>query len=161
MAKIIKIIINFVSGFALGAAAMKYYGMKKDKQETNISAYRFEVGFHIFNNWMKLRHDGKTLEGYFKDNQISTVAIYGIGALGERLYEELMACNINVVYAIDRIASTKSIEGLKIVGADEELGLVDAIIVTPVQDFYAIEEKLEYKTDADIISLEDIVEYCL
>lgn len=165
MGKITKILINIAAGATLGALAMKlgmkYFGNKRPNQETNISAYRFEIGFHLFNNWMKLKNDGKTLEAYFKDNEISTVAIYGMGALGERLYEDLKACNINVMYAIDRIAGSKNIEGLKIIGAEDELKQVDAIIVTPVQDFYAIEEALEQKTDADIISLEDIVEYCL
>lgn len=149
-----------ILGFGLGAASIKMFQKKKD-EASPISSVRFEVGFNIFSNWLKIKNEGRTLEKYFEDNEIGTVAIYGVGALGERLFEELKNTEIKVMYAIDRIADSKRIEGLKIVGADDELEDVDAIIVTPVQDFYLIEEKLEQKTDSDILSLEDIVNYCM
>ena len=134
---------------------------KPTSEKTSIiSPIRFEVGFHIFNKWLKLKCEGKTLFPYFCDNEISTIAIYGMGALGERLFEELNETEVKVLYGIDRIANKKSVKGLKIIGLNEELVNVDAIIVTPVQDFYSIEEMLESRTAADIISLEDIIDYC-
>ena len=157
-----KIVISLFFGVGLGMGLnrviMKYCGRKK-VEDTVISPNRFEVGFNLFNKWIKLKNEGKTLTPYFLDNEISTIAIYGMGALGERLFEELRSSAVRVVYAIDRNADSKHIEGLKIVGAEDELGDVDAIIVTPVQDYDAIEEKLNQRTDADIISLEDILDY--
>jgi|GEM_PF-676148 Predicted dinucleotide-utilizing enzyme len=138
--------------------------IKKDKLNTEndsiVSPKRFEVGFQILNNWIKIKNAGRDLKTYFIDNEISTVAIYGMGALGERLYEELSNTEIKVVYAIDRMAEKKGFEGLRIVSADDVLEDVDVIIVTPVQDYDNIEKMLEMKTDANIISLEDIVNYC-
>jgi len=134
---------------------------KKVKVEKSIiSPNRFEVGFHILSNWLKIKNEAKKLETYFLENEISTIAIYGMGALGERLFEELKNSDIKVLYAIDRIANSKKIDGLKIVSVEEELSIVDAIVITPVQDYYTIEEQLEKKTDADIISLEDIIDFC-
>ena len=37
---------------------------------------------------------------------------------------------------------------------------VDAIVVTPVQDYWKIVGLLENRTEAAIVSLADIVEYC-
>ena len=158
--KIGALIIGAGLGVGINTIIKKYCGKNK-MEESVVSANRFEVGFHIFNRWMMLKNEGKTLRPFFEDNEISTVAIYGMGALGERLLEELEKLDIKVVYAIDRIANSKAVEGLKIVGAEDLLEEADAIIVTPVQDFYAIEQKLELRTDADIISLEDIVDYCV
>ena len=47
----------------------------------------YEVGFKILNKWLNLNHDGKSLQKYFDDNYIKTVAIYGMGELGKRLYD--------------------------------------------------------------------------
>ncbi len=160
MEKVIKYLASFITGAVIGAGAMGLHQKKVKEPDKGTSPYRFEVGFHLFNKWIKIKNEGRTLEAYFHDNEIATVAIYGVGALGERLFEDLRKIDIEVKYAIDRIADTKYIEGLKIVGIEDELKDVDVIIVTPVQDYYAIEELLEHKTDVDIVSLEDIIDYC-
>ncbi len=131
--------------------------MKKKSYRPSI----FELGFHIFDKWMKLKYEGKSLQKYFDDNCIETVAIYGLGALGSRLYEDLQALDVSVGYAIDRNADNINIEGLKVYTLEQQLPETDAIIITPVQFFCDIECDLDGKTDADIISLEDVVEYCV
>lgn len=123
---------------------------------------KFEIGFHILEQWLYLRQSGKFLDSYFKDNMIESVAIYGMGVLGERLYKELLDSDISIVYGIDRAADSKRIMGLEIFNTGEhKLPNADAIVVTPVQDYWRIVELLEHKTDAAVVSLEDIVEYCV
>lgn len=135
--------------------------MKQSKQnQIMASPARFEAGFHLLNNWLKLKNEGKTLATFFHDNDFSVIAIYGMGALGERLYEELSGTEIKVAYAIDRLADKKSRNGLRIIPMEEELERTDVIIVTPIQDFEVIERQLELRTEIDIISLEDVVNYC-
>lgn len=121
----------------------------------------FVLGFHIFNKWMKLKNEGKSLQKFFDDNCIKTVAVYGIGALGERLCEDLRQLKVELCYGIDKDATNKCSKRLRIVTPDDELEPVDAIIVTPVQAFYEIEAELEKRIHTDIISLEDLVEYCI
>ena len=41
--------------------------MKKKSYRPSI----FELGFHIFDKWMKLKYEGKSLQKYFDDNCIS------------------------------------------------------------------------------------------
>lgn len=122
---------------------------------------RFETGFHILSQWLYLKQRGKGLQPYFRDNRINRIAIYGVGVLGERLYDELKDSDITIEYAIDRLADRKNISGLKIYGCDENrYPETDVIVATPVHDYWAIVELLENKTGAAIVSLGDIVGYC-
>lgn len=129
------------------------------KTETQITIH--ELGFKILNNWLKLKHQSKTLQKYFDDNYIKTVAIYGMGELGKRLFEELKSLDVEVTYAIDINAENIDIDGLEIFTLDNTLPKVDVIIITPVHLFYEIEDNLLKKGIKDVISLEDLVVYCL
>lgn len=123
---------------------------------------RFEVGFQLLNKWLMLRQQGKTLEKYFADNMLKSIAIYGMGALGERLLQELATTDVKVEYAIDRMADSKRGLGIAVYHTDSNsFQDVDAIVVTPVQDYWNIVEGLAAKTDIPVLSLEDVVEYCL
>lgn len=125
------------------------------------TADRFEAGFHILNQWLAIKQKGKNLASFFEDNNIGNAAIYGMGALGERLLCDLRQLQIPVLYGIDKMAEEKRIQGLKLYGADADFYPdVDAIIVTPVQDYWNIVEALKNKTKVPILSLEDVIEYC-
>ena len=138
--------------------------MKKKNEivQPVVSGNRFEVGFQILNQWLCLRQKGGSVTSFFKDNLIKNVAIYGMGALGERLYDELKDSEVAVLYGIDRMASSKNMYGLKIYSSCEiAFTETEVIVVTPVQDYNTIVLGLEEKTNAVIMSLEDILDYCI
>lgn len=137
--------------------------MKNSRTNNIVPAQnRFEVGFQLLNKWLMLRQQGKTLEKYFADNMLKSIAIYGMGALGERLLQELATTDVKVEYAIDRMADSKRGLGIAVYHTDSNsFQDVDAIVVTPVQDYWNIVEGLAAKTDIPVLSLEDVVEYCL
>lgn len=101
------------------------------------------------------------MAAYFEDNLINNVAIYGLGAIGKRLYEELSQQSIDVVYGIDKNAEKIHLDGLEIKTLDDELPDVDTVVVTPIS-FYEIEKDIYQKMgrDTDVIFIEDIVDYC-
>lgn len=121
----------------------------------------FVWGFRLLDKWLQIKNDGRSLETYFEDNLISRIAIYGLGAIGRRLYEELSHGDIEVCYGIDRNAADIHIDGLEVKTLEDELSNVDAVVVTPI-DFYAIEKALRGRMgeDTDIVFIEDIVDYC-
>lgn len=121
----------------------------------------FNWGFHLFDKWMQIKNNGKSLAVYFEDNLINNVAIYGLGAIGKRLYEELSQQSIDVVYGIDKNAEKIRLDGLEIKTLDDELPDVDAVVVTPIF-FNEIEKDIYQKMgrDTDVIFIEDIVDYC-
>lgn len=122
---------------------------------------RFEIFYHILDQWLSLRQKNRTLVPYFEDNFISEVAVYGMGALGERLIDELEDTPVSVSFAIDRMAEDKKVEGVKVFGVGEtNYPHTELLIVTPVHDYWGIVELLQDRIDAPIVSLEDIVSYC-
>ena len=76
--------------------------------------------------------------------------------MGERLYDELKETEIDIKYAIDKNAD-RIYTDLNIITPEDSFEAVDAIIVTPVFYFKEIEKNLEKKTDALILSLDDIL----
>lgn len=86
-----------------------------------------------------------------------TVAIYGMGVLGEALYEYMNRYGVSISYGIDRIIPGNKY-GMEILSPDiDELPDVDVIIVTVIDSFDGIKEMLAKKSNASIVSLRDIV----
>ena len=112
--------------------------------------------YMAFDQWLRIRQEGKTLIEYFKRNDYKTVAIYGMKELGEHLYDELNGSDITVRYAIDKNADSIYAD-VDVVTPDDELEPVDVIVVTAIYYFDEIEENLSGKVDCPIISLEDIL----
>jgi len=100
---------------------------------------------------------------YISDKIISlgyrNIAIYGMGILGNYLWEKLHSCSeITVVYCIDSERKENSpipiVESKKL--NEEMLKGIDVIIVTPIHIKYGIINSLSQYYKGDIISLEDI-----
>lgn len=121
----------------------------------------FSWGFQMFDKWIQIKNKDKNLQCFFEDNFIYNIAIYGMGIIGRRLYEELRFSPIKIKYGIDRNAKDIKIDGLEIKTLDDMIPSIDAVIVTPI-DFYEIEKNIYQKIgrDIDVIFIEDIVNYC-
>ena len=65
---------------------------------------KFEDYFAIVNKWLKNRNQHISVADYFKNNHYEKIAIYGMGEIGKRLYEELCAEGIEVTAVFDRNA---------------------------------------------------------
>lgn len=119
----------------------------------------FELGFHIFNKWMYLKQKGVSLEMFFRDNLFAHVAIYGYGALGQRLAADMERMDVEFGCIIDRNAENIRVADIPVLTLADELPAVDVVVVTTVQFYGEIEAQLEEVTDACIVSMEDLVEY--
>lgn len=133
-----------------------------EKKETKTKNYqkeridKFYGYFQLVNQWLLLKNQNKSLVTYFEQNNYKNIAIYGMGELGNRLYEELKGTDVKIAYAIDKKAE-RIFSDVNVVTMDDELERVDAIIVTPIFMFDELEEMLMDKVDYPIISLEDVV----
>lgn len=133
--------------------------MKKDPV-SNDNFYPW--GFNILDKWMQIKNRNSGLKSYFCDNKMQTAAIYGMGALGKRLIEQLKQDGIKVSYGIDKKKSEINIDGILVYSPEDTLPKVDVIIVTPIF-FYEIEEMLQSKFGAwqNIVSIEEVINYCI
>lgn len=150
----ITLIGGIVGAVAGGVATSSVFFKKMDgvtDRHKKIVAY-----YHLFNQWLMIRQEGKTLAEYFERNHYKTVAIYGMKEFGERLYDELKDTDITVKYIID-----KNVDGVyadvDIITPDDEMPPIDVIVVTATYFFDEIEGALGEKVDYPIVSLEDIL----
>lgn len=138
------------------------YLSKKTLEKKNDLYQRYRSYYTTANQWLLNKNDNKNVGEYFKENNYKTIAIYGMGTMGELFYEEIKKTDVKVVYFIDKNAEELyyGLDDISVVGLDDisSQKSVDAIIVTPIYDFDEISEKLEeLGVDAEIISLEDVI----
>lgn len=147
--------LAMVFGMGVGAVAVrKKMQVVADKKGEKID--KFKGYYELLNQWMFLKQSGKSLVSYFEKNGYQKIAIYGMGELGNRLYEELKDTKIKVEYAIDKNSSNVYSE-LIVKQTGEELPEVDVVIVTATFAFDEIVSEIQELFTCDIISLEDVV----
>lgn len=142
-------------GAAAGAAAVGRPSSKKIKELADGHEKVHQL-YMAFDQWLRIRQEGKTLVEYFHQQDYKTVAVYGMKELGEHLCEELAGSDVRVLYAIDQNADSIYAD-VDVVTPDEELKPVDVIVVTAIYYFDEIEEMLSEKVECPIVSLEDIL----
>lgn len=154
------VIVSLVTGL-IGAAVsagtmLQKFNKKIDWRDKRID--KFKSYFDIMNKWMMWKHEGRNLCEYFESEGYKKIAVYGMGELGNRLYEELKDTNIKIVFAIDRKSNNVTSE-VTVVEPDElnDEFTADVIDVTPIFDYDNIESMLIEKVDIPIISLEEVV----
>lgn len=134
---------------------------KHIKQIENMSS-RYSMYYKLLNQWMKNKAQNKKITDYLMDNGIKTIAIYGMGEVGQLLYEELKGEQVQVLYFIES-AGGNSIEdryGKRVIGV-KEINLqekADAIIITPIYNFENIyNDIVDENVGTIVLSLEDII----
>ncbi len=130
-------------------------------KEKNIEAKKaidkYWMLFSMMKDWCQLFQKKKNVKEYFIKNGLNNIAIYGLGDVGEVLYNELKGTDINIVCGIDQ-SSFYLIDDIDVITPNDAMpSNLDAIIVTPVNSYEGISSCLKNKTDAQIISLEDII----
>lgn len=112
--------------------------------------------FKLMNEWMRKKQQGKSIYSFFQRNQYRRIAIYGMGDMGERLYDELYGTGIEVAYGIEQQKRGQYRE-LKILSLEDDLEQVDAVVVTAFYYFVEIAEKIKGIPNKKILDLEDII----
>ncbi len=120
---------------------------------------RYISYYYIIREWMVNKQNGKTIEKYLEKNNISNIAIYGMGTLGKMLYDDIKNTNIKISYIVDKV-SEKNWGEIPMINLKDikNYPIVDAIIITPIYDYvHIIQEMEKYKIDFLKISLEQLI----
>ncbi len=110
--------------------------------------------------WLELKNIGVTIENFLKTHGIKSIAIYGAGTLGARLYNELISSDIEIKFIIDKNKHNGLIKDFNILHPNEitRLNSVELVIVTPFTNIYEIFGIMRNKTDRKIIGIDRIIE---
>ena len=147
----ITILLSVILGTAAGYGIGRY--LKKPTEKKYVS---YQVSYLMMLHWFEKKRAGIDINEYFVQRGYHNIAVYGVGNAGELLLSELDQNKVRVEYLIDRDTS-KKIDGYKTYSLDDDLGPVDAIVVSAVHAFDDIECELMQKVLYPIISLDDVI----
>lgn len=153
-----KMLLHLLSALIVGAAGAVLTKQKDKKiiRQKEARIDKFYDYFQLTNRWLKLRNQGKSLSTFFMNQKCSSIAIYGIGEMGSRLYEELHAAGMKVSYVIDQ-KSACAYPLLPVYEMEEELPYADVIVVTPLFAYQEVKEQLMRRYDYPVISLSEVI----
>ena len=138
--------------------SLQDYGI--NESHDNFASYKKStLMYHVVLKWLGLKQAGGSFKEYFEQENIHSIAIYGMGALGCRLYDELEGSGIQVRYLID-----KNPNGMEKVLAFTELESdkldVDAIVVTAIASEKNIIEWIKSMGYVNVIGLSTLIDEC-
>lgn len=135
---------------------LTYQENSLSKKYLEVCDKKFYVMFKVMYDWMKLKNKGIYINTYLEKEGIHHIAIYGMGYIGECLYEELLKTDITVLYGIDQSAlDYKGI--LPIYHIDEELECVDGVIITAMGDSQRIKKIVRDKMECRVYALDELL----
>jgi len=148
-------VLSILAGAAAGAGAVEKIEKANLSKVKSLSDKHFAL-YKMMNEWVKVKQKNKSIADYLEKRGYMQIAIYGMNYVGETLLTELENTNVKVVYAIDKNADN-IYSDVEVVLPENELGEVDAVIVTPITFFDEIEQMLSEKMECPIISMDDIL----
>ncbi len=151
-------IIGTAVGAIAGAVVANQLSEKKGGGGQNSeNADRFKNYYNMLNHWLILKQQGKSIAQYFANHGYKKIAIYGMGEMGDRFYDEIKSSeDVEVKYAVDKNAA-KIYSEVEIFKPDENLPSADVIVVTAIYAYDEIEMELKEKLDCAIVSLEEVI----
>lgn len=155
MKNIAKFMAAWVSGAVAGAAIVKKTFAKVIIAKDD-DAEKFKVFFQMLNKWLLLKQQNKNIADYFIRRNYKKIAIYGMGQLGETLFQELVRSGVEVVFGIDRNKEHLDC-GIDLYFPEEKMPHADVIIVTAVTYYSEIVWSLGRQVECPIESLENII----
>lgn len=133
----------------------------KNAPRVEYELQKYKQLFYESMQWHQIKNEGKSVLNYLIKRGYRTVAIYGMGRLGENLAVELKDSQIELKYAIDKNARNIH-SNIKVLLPTEELEAVDVIINTAMISIPKVREVTKSKKNIEIISLAQILnDICL
>ncbi len=148
-----------ITGGIIGGSVSTYIcskAIKSDHERMESMVDRLDSYYHLLVQWMRNKYNGWNISDYFSDKEYRKIAIYGMGEIGDLLYNDLKEAGISVEYSIDQVGGSyiKELPGYTL---RDELPEVDAIIITPIFAIEDIMNSLRRVTSAQLISVQEII----
>ncbi len=148
----------FINAMLLFGAAAANYKRTRELDHCRRKADKALREMKLFEQWLFVKQDGKRFADYFRREKIRTIAIYGMGTMGERLYDELRDQDVTVAYAIDQ-KGKRVCSDLEVYSNTDlrMLKKVDAVVVTAVHCYEEVRKRITAEMEVPALSLEEIL----
>lgn len=151
-----KLLKRELFSFFLGIGICRYLGNKVDREKD----YRNEISTAheaLLDQWMTLRDKKISIDRYLKDIGCKKAAIYGLGIIGNHLYEELVDSEVEIV-GIDCSEIYNNFK-MPIYKPNDIFHDVDLIIVTPLK-YEVICQDLRKNYEGRIMPFHEVLRGC-
>ncbi len=110
----------------------------------------------MMNQWLILKHEGKSLGKWLYEHGYRKIAIYGMGVYGRHLVRELNGSEISILYGIDQ-KEMNSYMGIEVVQPKRTLPNVDLVVNTVICCKDAVYDTLRSISEFPMMGLDDLV----
>lgn len=142
-------IMGFMAGMYIIAkkASIKLQTLR-DLQNKDRNILKF------LNEWLLAEGSGKKIELFLKTRNCKSIAIYGMGRIGQILLSILKDKDINVAYVIDKRELNMEVPQYR---PTEMLPNVDIIIITAIEEGESIRSELKKRVTCPIYLITEII----
>lgn len=148
-----------VGGLKRGSGT--YTDLYKDFFFGNIAQFeKTSANLDVCIKWIRLLHEGKSINDFIEKRNYRIVAVYGMGALGLSVYEELEKCKkMELLYGLDKgnPVVPSHIKKLRPYEVDDARR-PNLVIVTVLWDINHIVRELNKLFKCDIYSIQEVIE---
>lgn len=114
--------------------------------------FKFKRYYNVLNIW---KRKNTNIADYLRNHGYTNIAVYGIGELGITLLSDLEKHSLKINCLIDK--NSKKCSFGSVVQLEKIPSDIDCIIVTAIFAFPEIRREIKKYSDAEVISLDDIV----
>lgn len=135
---------------------IRYFVQNYRLKIAQCDAVKYESLYKLLAQWLETKQNGLSLKTLLNQKGYSSVAIYGVYLLGERLLVELRDLGVDVLYGIDK-KKRDTQENLPVYLPSDQLPQVDVVIVTSIREYEAIKQELQKRVTFPIVALDDLI----
>lgn len=129
----------------------------QEMTKLDYNARKFKKLFEIMDKWLFAEQINEAaFKKYFINEDIQSIAIYGMAALGKHLFIQLKKEGMNPAFGIDRYVGQFG-DDFKVYRPEEDFPYVDAIVIT-AYDVESVRKMLSSKYGGKILSIEEILD---
>lgn len=120
--------------------------------------YRFKMYYNMMKSWTMLKQQKRNVCTYLLQHGYRRIAVYGLGVHGHIFYQEFQAAGVSCAFAVDRLNQEKmKQEKIPVFGIEETWPDCDLMVITVVDKYYEIFNKIKEKLSCPIVSLYEVV----
>ena len=130
----------------------------QENKQLVFEAKKFKYYTELYDRWLYMERK-KTffLEAYLQEQNVQSIAIYGMGIIGKQLYEQMNQSKVKVSFGIDRYVGVYGKDFTIYRPESTNWPKVDAIIIAAYDEDMSIMKLLKGKTDCKIITIDKII----
>lgn len=157
MKKLFYFLLGGITGIlGKGMLEHKLIDLMKLESEESKNTKKFRSYYYMLNRWIEIEQSGKRIADLFLERNYTTIAIYGMGEIGTRLYYALKDTGVTVNFVLDQQLTGK-VHEFPVMATQKQFEEISALVVTIPFAYEEVKKDMSEKTSKPVVSLEHIL----